>query len=69
VETALTLKLMDLTETNNGKFKCVLSDEKENIQGVITSQVSSRHDASTAAPRLPDYYRPYSLIIPRRSTI
>ena len=38
VEQALALKVIDLQETN-GKFKCEFSDGKENMAGVITSQV------------------------------
>ena len=38
VEQALALKVVDLQEAN-GKFKCEFSDGKENMAGVITSQV------------------------------
>ena len=40
VDHALALKVVDLQETN-GKFKCSFSDGKENMAGVITSQVST----------------------------
>jgi hypothetical protein len=39
VEQPLALKVVDLQETN-GKFKCEFSDGKENMAGVITSQVN-----------------------------
>jgi hypothetical protein len=39
VEQAFALKVVDLQEAN-GKFKCEFSDGKENMAGVITSQVN-----------------------------
>jgi len=38
VQEAVALKITELQE-NNGKIKCELSDGKENMPGVITSQV------------------------------
>ena len=38
VQHALTLRVTDLQEAN-GKLKCNFSDSKENIPGVMTSQV------------------------------
>jgi hypothetical protein len=40
VEQGLALKVTDLQEAN-GKFKCNFSDGKENVAGLITSQVSA----------------------------
>ena len=39
IDEALMLQVTDLQETN-GKLKCTFSDSKEDIPGVITSQVS-----------------------------
>lgn len=38
MQEAVALKVTGLQE-NNGKLKCELSDGKENMSGVITSQV------------------------------
>lgn len=41
IDQALALKVVDLQEAN-GKFKCEFSDGKENMAGVITSQVNKK---------------------------
>jgi len=48
VEQALALKVIDLQEAN-GKFKCELSDGKENMAGVITSQVNETSVVNTTS--------------------
>lgn len=35
----LVLQIVDLQPGANGKFKCQFTDGKENIQGILTSQV------------------------------
>ncbi|KAL6771853.1 RFA3 [Auxenochlorella protothecoides x Auxenochlorella symbiontica] len=42
---AVTLKVQQLQEGVNGKYKCQFSDGKENISGILTSQVGKRHGA------------------------
>ncbi|KDD72507.1 hypothetical protein H632_c3254p0, partial [Helicosporidium sp. ATCC 50920] len=37
------LKIVDLQPGANGKFKCQFTDGKENIQGILTSQVGKQH--------------------------